>query len=486
MEAEGTPERLANLLALMLPVLAKAGKRAGEKLPPLWSRLLGELQSEPRLKEALDRVIASPSDPDALVSLASQVKGLLEKNQGLARIFEEMTGRGPGAFPEHPDRLWRDVLKGDDMVLARLEMVYLLRSGIPPEKIATRFQTEVNYLFQLNARFSLTGVAGLLSDRGMESWLDRLDRNDPILRRLDMVGLLRAGTPPPVVARQYNALEEYVERIHENFSRHGVAGILTDEDVDRFRSVNPATVRVCSYNLHGMHRNGDEGLRLRHIAKEIARLDPQAAALQEVLSGAGIEDTGAQIARWISSMTGYHYRSQFSYCHHFMEKYPEGIALSVRCRTKNMRTIDLTRLPDGLRPVLPRNALIAETEIFGRKIILGSVHLDHIADPNVRLAQAQKLVAEVNRDDSGVFCSILAGDFNDAEDSPAIQYMKSAGYVDAYRACHRGAGNTYPAGDAKERIDYIFVRGRATIVSSGLLANDPGLSDHIGIFAEMR
>ena len=97
-----------------------------------------------------------------------------------------------------------------------------------------------------------------------------------------------------------------------------------------------------------------EAQRLRRIARELARLDPHAAAFQEVVSGEGIEDTGAQIARWISSITGYHYGSRFSYCHDFMEKYPEGVALSLRCRAQNVRSIDLTHLAGGLEAVACR------------------------------------------------------------------------------------------------------------------------------------
>ena len=86
----------------------------------------------------------------------------------------------------------------------------------------------------------------------------------------------------------------------------------------------------------------------------------------------------------------------------------------------------------------------------------------------------------------GAYCTILAGDFNDVEGSPVIEYMKSAGYIDAYRACHREEGNTYPVDDPRVRIDFIFVRGQGTVVSSGVRPDDPGLSDHAGVFAEIR
>jgi endonuclease/exonuclease/phosphatase family metal-dependent hydrolase len=66
-----------------------------------------------------------------------------------------------------------------------------------------------------------------------------------------------------------------------------------------------------------------------------------------------------------------------------------------------------------------------------------------------------------------------------------MEYLRSMGYRDAYRARHKGSGSTYPAGDARSRIDYILVKGRVTIVSSGVLADDPSLSDHVGVFAEI-
>ncbi len=397
-----------------------------------------------------------------------------------------MTGRRGGDFPDKGVEGWRDLLGKDDKVLKRLEMVYLLRSGIAPEEVARRFHVDVNYVFRVNAKFSIAGVAGLFSERGASSWLDGLDGDEPVLRRLDMVRLVRSGTPVSVVARQYDALDEYVERLCERFSRDGVAGILTDDDLDRFRVIYPASIRVCSYNLHGTHNDGDGTQRFRRIARELARLDPHVAAFQEVLSGGGIEDTAVQITRWISSITGYHYRSRFLYCHHFMEKYPEGVGLSLRCRSQNVRSVDLTHLAGGLRPTLPRNALVAEVEVYGRKVIFASVHLDHGADSTVRLAQAKKLVQELTLGAQDGACSILAGDFNDVEDSPVVSYLASAGYVDVYRACHKGAGATYPAGDPKARIDYIFVKGHTSIESSELLANDPELSDHIAIFAEVR
>jgi endonuclease/exonuclease/phosphatase family metal-dependent hydrolase len=491
MEVEGLSRGLANLLAPFLaPLLRSARGAAPQEAPALvravWSKLSAPLEKDERLKESAVDLVAAPEDPDALACFRVELKKLLVRNRGLANALEEAVRRAKAALPESGPQGWRDLLGREEGALARLEMLYLLRSGKEPRDIAVQFGVDPDYPLRVNEWFSLAGVAGLLSGEGVKSWLDRLDRGDPILRRIEMIRLLRSGTPARVVGRAYDALEDYIERIHERFSRDGVMGILTEEDFDRFRSLHPATVRVCSFNLHGTHGDEDGQQRFRRIARGLAPLDPHAACFQEVVSGAGIEDTGEQIARWISAMTGYHYRSQFAYCHLFMEKYPEGVGLALRSAPGRTRTIDLTRLPGGLAPAMPRNALAAEADIFGRRFLFVSVHLDHSADPQVRLAQAQKLVSEIDAEGAGASCSILAGDFNDEENSPAIDYLRSAGYRDAYRACHRGAGTTYPAGNPEARIDYILVRGHAAIVASGLLANDPELSDHVGLFAEIR
>ncbi len=433
---------------------------------------------------ALD-VVSRPKDADAKASLRLQLKKLLTDSSALAKSVRELIDRdGSASLTPLGGESCRDILGRGDRLVERLEMIYQLRTGGNPAEVAKAFRVDPNRLFRLNASFSLAGAAGLLSEEGIENWLDRLDKDEPILRRLDMVRLLRSGTPVNIVAKQYDAVPEYIERISKRFSEAGVLGIVTEDELDRFRSLRPPSICICSYNLHGTHNGGP--FRLRRLARGLVEKDPHVAAFQEVVSEEGIEDSGAQVGRWMSAITGYHYRSHFAYCHQFMEKYPEGVGVSARSPVRNTRTIDLTLLRDGLRPTMPRNALALETEIHTRKVLFASVHLDHNADPKVRLAQGEKLAAELHPWEEGAYCSILAGDFNDVESSPVLEYLKSIGYKDTYRVGHKGSGNTYPAGDPRSRIDYILVKGRVTVVSAGLLEDDPTLSDHIGVFAEIR
>jgi endonuclease/exonuclease/phosphatase family metal-dependent hydrolase len=489
---------LAGILAdLLMPFLARLpkGKNKEGKATGISDRLAESMAL------CLESIVAggsslrnNPNDtgesgdqPDLRSGLLPGVKKFLLENPELATEMQTILEKTGISFRDRGSERRCDLLGREDSTVEKLEMVYQMRAGRPLKEIARRFNVDLDYLYRLNDSFSLAGVAGILGQREVKKWLHGLDRNDPVLRRIEMIRLLRAGTPAQVIAEEYAAVEEYIERLDRKFSINGVIGILNDEDFERYRSLNPATIRICSYNLHGVSDDGQT--RFRRIAGELADYDPHAAAFQEVVSGAGVEETSGQIARWISSMSGYYYRSQFSYCHQFMERYPEGVALLARYPLENITTIDLTRgLRNGVSPVLARNALACKMQVFGQTLILASVHLDHASDPVVRSAQVEKLVREIDlyAEKSAAYCSVLAGDFNDVEGSPAIKYLRSAGYQDAFRACHKTAGNTFPSSDPRSRIDYILIKGRATIVSSGLLLKDPELSDHIGVFAEVR
>jgi endonuclease/exonuclease/phosphatase family metal-dependent hydrolase len=115
------------------------------------------------------------------------------------------------------------------------------------------------------------------------------------------------------------------------------------------------------------------------------------------------------------------------------------------------------------------------------------VHFDH-ENPKIRLAQAEKLLRELDslykRKD--YYARILAGDFNDVEDSPVMDFLRENGYKDAYRHCHPTGGNTFDAVTPYKRIDYIMVKGNVNFLSAELILKDPKLSDHIGVFAVIK
>jgi endonuclease/exonuclease/phosphatase family metal-dependent hydrolase len=132
--------------------------------------------------------------------------------------------------------------------------------------------------------------------------------------------------------------------------------------------------------------------------------------------------------------------------------------------------------------------MVTETSLMGRRVILASVHLDHLGAGEVRLAQAETLLSELDRM-TGVTDShalILAGDFNDTEDSPTLKCLKNAGYRDAYRTLHKNKGNTFPLPRPEARIDYVLVKGPAEIVAAEVILNNSDFSDHLGLTVVIR
>ncbi|MCG6537192.1 MAG: helix-turn-helix domain-containing protein, partial [Syntrophales bacterium LBB04] len=86
----------------------------------------------------------------------------------------------------------------------------------------------------------------------MKNRFDDLNGDDPIIRRLEMIRLLRSGRPVDEIASAYNAEPQYIFRLDELFSRSGTLGILTEDDFLSYRSLNPEHIRICSFNLHGI------------------------------------------------------------------------------------------------------------------------------------------------------------------------------------------------------------------------------------------
>ena len=500
------PKALASrLVSLLLPYLLALTGAIGQDAPAgtsrdkfllrfakhFWEKISPEVDARPGLHESLAAAVAFPEDDDAVASLRFHVARLLESKPALAdsllKIWRELESAGLASSVPINYGHWAELLDRTNPAIRHLEIVRLFRSGVEPERIARQFHIQVTELYKLNAAYSLGNVAALLGPVNFTNWLESLDPDAPLLRRLEMVRLHKRGTPSGVIAAQYHALPDYVEMLTRQFDEHGVAGVFTEEDFQEFRALRPERVCICTFNLHGPHTDG--GYRLLRIAKGLSNFRPDILALQEVIAAASSEETSSQIASFLSSMTGCHYRGEFAYCHQFGGTYPEGIALVARHRLTRAKSIDLTRdLGEGLAPLLPRNAQVGEIEVHQRRLIVACVHLDHTSNGKVRVAQIEKLLRELQglSTDRGLTGIVVAGDFNDSEDSPAIGLLKSAGFKDAYRFCHKAKGNTFPLPNPTERIDYIMVKGDLDILSSGLVLNDLELSDHAGVFAVLR
>ncbi|ASJ09421.1 hypothetical protein A3L11_09340 [Thermococcus siculi] len=238
-------------------------------------------------------------------------------------------------------------------------------------------------------------------------------------------------------------------------------------------------IAVCTFNLHGKRENDET--RFDKIAWKLARFRPDLCALQEVIVDNG-RSTAENLAELLEAKTGERYYDHFVETHLFYGKYPEGVAVLSRHPFINRWAVDLNDIL--IPPLLPRKAAIVEVGIEGKPIVFASVHLDHHENLLVRKFQVERLLEALERLNSKNAAIILAGDFNDTEDSPALELLRERGFIDAYRALNDDSGYTFPAKEPKMRIDYIFVKG-LQVLSARRILTDPGLSDHFGVYAEV-
>ncbi len=469
---------LVDTLSPFLPALRSRAATVPEWVRVLGERLLPRLESDKLLKELLAELEAHPDDADLRGALRFHLGRFLARHEALdAEVARLLGPRNGPALPELP-------AADDDETLRRLEWVRLLRRGVPADQLARQAKVDAATLFRLHAAFTAHGVLGLVGGAPARRWLDQLGPDDPLLRRLEMVRLARAGVPLAVIAAEYQAAVEYVAAQVERFARSGSLGLLTETEARRFRELHPKVLRIATFNLHGVHDQDDR--RYPDVARELSAFEPDLVAFQEVIDGAGVRNTSARLCELMSAMAGADYRSFFAHCHLYQERFPEGVSVCARHPFDATQVIDLTLgLEGGLRPTLPRYAAALQTEVHGRTVAFASTHLDHAGNAQVRAAQAGKLASELERLYPRAQVYVVAGDMNDVERSPAISRFEELGYVDAWRACHRGGGRTFPASAPRSRIDFVLVKGAQAVSAETALAHG-SLSDHLGVFVVVR
>lgn len=151
----------------------------------------------------------------------------------------------------------------------------------------------------------------------------------------------------------------------------------------------------------------------------------------------------------------------------------------------------LSEHPDSVGSVgwdaaLPRVATWARLRerTSGRSLVFVSTHFDHMG-ALARLESARLLSGRLSGGSSEEPV-LLAGDFNFADTTVAWQTLSRAGWIDAYVAAGRPAPRgTFtgfdPGAPEGERIDYVFVRGDATVRAyraDSPMQGDRRASDH--------
>jgi len=248
------------------------------------------------------------------------------------------------------------------------------------------------------------------------------------------------------------------------------------------------TVKVATLNLHNRQHRWSERRHL--IVAEIMDQMPDLVSLQEINFPIGQGQwLRSQINTRISGSPRRPYRLIQKRTHHLIRGYFEGIGILTRLPIISHDAISLGY--DG-RVALRANVTLAS----GDSLDFVATHLHSVArDREARLEQVLTLTGWIN-DVGRVPLQVIAGDFNEVPDGPAIQQMKQT-YRSAL-AQVRGYEPlaTFPTvlapghGGWSGCLDYIFVSSAIQVIDAALFANkahdeDETLypSDHVGLVA---
>ena len=263
-----------------------------------------------------------------------------------------------------------------------------------------------------------------------------------------------------------------------------LAGMLAAMPVRAAEGAAPGMSMV-TFNLH--HDREDWPARRKVILRELAALQPDAIALQEVIQKPHVRNQ----AQWLARRLGYDYQ--------FVSTDPPG-------RLKRYGNALLTR-----RPVLVREAhLLApltdyrtvahlRIDVDGRPVNLYATHLNERSDASgsrirgEQVADLLKFIAGT----SGDAPVVIAGDFNALVDAGDLSALRQR-YGDSYGSVHvnnpLGQASTLNRHyyDAPSRIDHIFFQQDKLLAREAKLLFDQPYaegrwaSDHYGVWTRLQ
>jgi endonuclease/exonuclease/phosphatase family metal-dependent hydrolase len=254
---------------------------------------------------------------------------------------------------------------------------------------------------------------------------------------------------------------------------------------------------VATINLRN---RADRWLQRRHLlVGQIVDATPDLIALQEISLGIG---QGSWLVRQINSrLTGdtrIPYRviqARRTHPRHLME------AVGIMTRMPVLYHDALSLGYEGRVALRVNVEIPAEKSAQRRQSVdFVSVHLHHVPEePAVRREQAMFLVGWLNEKRKNLL-QIIAGDFNEPPDGPAINFMRQS-YRSAYAECHgRDPLATFPTNLVQPPLpwaaclDYVFVSPAVYRVSGAkIFCDKPSVdddtlypSDHVGLFVSLE
>jgi len=244
------------------------------------------------------------------------------------------------------------------------------------------------------------------------------------------------------------------------------------------------TLRVLVYNIHA-GKDARGGDNLARVAALVRSSDADVVLLQEVdrrtRRSGGVDQPAA-----LAELTGY--ATAFGRTLDY-DGGEYGIALLSRWPIVHDTLVHLPVDPPQARAGgshEPRGALRATIAVpGGDTIAVVNTHLDASRDDLWRRQEVRTLLAVVDSlRGGGTVTTLVGGDFNSTPESAVHEAARGAGLRDAWAACGRGDGLTYPADSAVKRIDYLYLTGSAACDDARVLESDA--SDHRPLMVRVR
>ena len=252
-------------------------------------------------------------------------------------------------------------------------------------------------------------------------------------------------------------------------------------------------LRIATLNLL-YYPQGDRWRERRPLVEaQVAELSPDLLALQEVNR---LIDQDRALAAAVPERA---YRV-FRASENVPARYPrhwDGVAWLVAQGAGDVEAHDVLRLT--------HRRIVSAVRIrrpSGRTVTALDTHLHHPHDPaghETRRRQVRTLLAWLETLPASDV-QLVCGDLNAVPSEPAIDLLRKAGFISAYEIANGRHDPTFPSGlvaptiyrGPGSAIDYIWVRGAATVREARLTldrpsADDGGLypSDHHGVVADL-
>lgn len=239
-------------------------------------------------------------------------------------------------------------------------------------------------------------------------------------------------------------------------------------------ATTPATFRVMTFNIH--HGRGlDDQVNLERIAALIQSERADIVALQEVDKGVARTDR-RDLPAELAALTGM--TAIFSNNFNFQGG-EYGNAILTKFPVRQWRNHHYQMLRVGEQ----RGLLQATLNIHGREILFLNTHIDYRGDDAERWMNVAEIEtgARAHPDKPIILC----GDFNDTPGSRVHRRLAET-FTDVWELAGVGSGETFPAGEPRKRIDFIWLSRPSEIKALRAWVPSTAASDHLPIVAEFQ